>query len=87
MCVIIHNNKLFWHLFAEDLEAALQRSELLLSRLGGVLGNTEDKLGIKLPGSRNAPGLGNLGINQRSVVLEVGTEALGLESKPDWLAY
>lgn len=75
-------NELKSHLFAEDLEAALKGSELLLRRLRGVLGNTKDQLGIQLPGSGDVPGLSNLSINERGVVLEVGTEALRLKSEP-----
>jgi hypothetical protein len=67
--------------FAENLEAVLDRSKGLLARLRGR--GTEDQLGVQLPGSRDVPGLGDLLINQRAVVLQVGTETLGLKGNPN----
>lgn len=68
-------------LFSENLEAVLNGSELLLAGLGGR--STEDQLGIQLPGGRDVPGLGDLLIDQRAVVLEVSTETLRLKGDPD----
>jgi hypothetical protein len=81
--VTLCNFKMLYYLcgLAEDLEAVLNRSKSLLSSLGG--GNTEDHLGIQLPRGGQAPGLGDLLVNQGAVVLEVGAEALGLKSEPD----
>lgn len=72
---------LYIYLFAEDLQAGLKRLESLLAGLRS--GSTENELGIQLPRGGQVPGLGNLGINQRAVVLKVGTEAFGLKGKPD----
>jgi len=68
-------------LFAENLEAILNRSESLLARLRSR--STKDQLSIQLPRSREVPGLSDLLIDQRAVVLQVGTETLGLKGDPD----
>jgi hypothetical protein len=72
---------LYAYLFAENLEAVLNGSESLLARLRGR--STEDQLGVQLPRSRDVPGLSDLLIDQRAVVLQVGAETLGLKGKPD----
>lgn len=69
-------------LFAKDLEAVLQGRESLLARLRGR--DAKDQLSVELPRGRQVPLLLDLLVNERAVVLQVGTEALGLQSGPDW---
>ena len=63
------------------LEQLLNRLESLVTGLAGPA--TKDELGAELPVGGDLPLLGDLGINDGVVVLEVGTETLGLESNPD----
>lgn len=66
---------------AVDLEDLGDGLGLLGAGLAGA--TAEDELGIELPGGGDLPGLGDLGVDEGVVVLEVGTETLGLESGPD----
>ena len=68
-------------LSAENLDTLLDRNVLL----GGGLAllSTEDELSVESPCGGDLPGLSNLGIDQRVVVLEVGTETFSLESSPE----
>lgn len=55
---------------AKDLDALLQGLELLGAGLASFA--TKDKLGIELPVGGQTPGLGNLLVDERVVVLQVG---------------
>jgi hypothetical protein len=59
---------------------ALDLLELLLARLAGTA--TEDQLAAELPLKGNVPVVSRLLVNERVVVLQVGAEALSLESRP-----
>jgi hypothetical protein len=50
----------------------------------GRLNRTKDELSLEIPLARNVEGLGQAGVDQRVVVLEVGAEAEGLETSPDY---
>ncbi|KUI71595.1 hypothetical protein VM1G_11752 [Cytospora mali] len=66
---------------AEGLELALDGGEGLLASLAGLA--AEDELGAELPALGDVPLGDDLGVDQGVVVLEVGTETLGLEGGPD----
>jgi hypothetical protein len=70
-----------YNLSTVNLESLLNWLESLLAGLGNW--GTNDQLGLQLPGLWNAPDALDLGIDQWVVVLEVGTETLGLEGSPD----
>jgi hypothetical protein len=59
---------------------ALHLLELLLAGLACAA--TKDQLASKLPLERDAPVLGGLLVDDRVVVLEVGTKTLGLQGDP-----
>ena len=69
------------HLSTKDLELLLEGAEFLLTGPGGLA--AEDELGLELPAGGDLPLLGDLGVDERVVVLKVGTETLGLESGPE----
>lgn len=66
----------------KDLDALLNRLESLFGcrRLNGA----KDKLGLELPLGGDIKGLGQTGVDQRVVVLKVGTEAKGFQTGPDY---
>ena len=66
---------------AVDLEDLTDGLGLLGAGLASAA--AKDELGVELPGGGDLPGLGDLGVDQGVIVLEVGTETLGLESGPD----
>lgn len=68
-------------LSTEDLEAVLDGELVLGAGLAGAA--AEDELGVELPVVGDAPFAGDLGVDQRVVVLKVSTETLGGESGPD----
>ena len=68
-------------LFAENLEAVLERRKGLLAGLAGR--GTEDELGVEFPRSGDVPLLLDALVDQGAVVLEVGAETFGLEGGPD----
>jgi hypothetical protein len=59
---------------------ALDLLELLLARLAGTA--TEDQLAAELPLKGDVPVISSLLVNEGVVVLQVGAEALSLESRP-----
>ena len=67
-------------LSAVDLEPITQLAERLVASWAGR--GAEDKLGVELPGLGHAPGLLDASIDQRVVVLQVGTQALGHQGGP-----
>lgn len=69
------------HLSTEDLDLLLNGLELLGAGLAGAA--ADDELRAELPAGGDVPGLGDLGVDQGVVVLEVGAEALDLERAPD----
>lgn len=68
-------------LSAKDLDTLINALEGLLTSL--TVPVAKDELGVELPGDRDLPGFGNLLVDDRVVVLEVGTETLGLEGGPE----
>jgi hypothetical protein len=54
--------------------------EGLVAGAGG--GRAEDQLGIEFPVLGHVPLLGDLGVDERVVVLQVAAQALGLERRP-----
>ena len=48
------------------------------------LNRTKDELSLEIPLARNVEGLGQAGVDQGVVVLEVGAEAEGLKTSPDY---
>jgi hypothetical protein len=66
---------------AKDLEAVLERSKGLLKRAAS--GGTKDELGVELPVGGDVPGVLDLLVDQRAVVLQVGAEAFRGEGGPD----
>lgn len=71
------------HLSAEDLEALLDGLEVLGASIAGLA--AEDELGVELPAVGDAPLAGDLGVDERVVVLQVGAEALGRQGRPDYV--
>lgn len=71
------------HFFSrtKDLDTVLERLKLLVAGLAGAA--PKDQLGIQPPGPGQAPGGGDLVVDDRVVVLEVGAEALELEGGPE----
>lgn len=55
----------------------------LILGLGNVALAAEDELRVELPRGRNPPRLGDLGVDQGVVVLEVGTDTLRREGDPE----
>lgn len=72
-------------LLAEDLDAFLNR--LLGFFASCNFGAAEDQLRNQTPFAGEVPLLGNLLINKRVVVLQVGTKAEGLKTSPDWASF
>jgi hypothetical protein len=70
-------------LLAKDLDTFLNRFLRLLA--GSSLGATEDELGNQMPFGGDVPVLGDGGVDEGVVVLEVCAEAEGFEAGPDWL--
>jgi len=64
-----------------DLEDLANGLGLLGAGLAGA--STEDELGVELPRGGDLPGLGDLGVGEGVVMLEVGAEAFGFEGGPD----
>lgn len=69
-------------LLPENLHSLLNRLLRLLTRR--TLGTPEDELRDEPPLARQVPLLGDGGVDERVVVLQVGAEAEGFESSPDW---
>ena len=67
-------------LSTEDLHALIDGLEALLT--GRCANTTEDELSVKLPAGGQLPLARNALVDQRVVVLKVGTEALELEGSP-----
>lgn len=68
-------------LLAKDLHTLLNGLLGLLP--SGNFGATKDQLGDQTPLGRQVPLLGNLGVDQRVIVLQVGTETKSLKASPD----
>lgn len=68
-------------LSTEDLESLAQILERLRTRLPSL--STKHQLRVQLPAGRNIPRSLHLLVNNWVVVLQVGTESLGLERSPD----
>jgi hypothetical protein len=68
-------------LLAKDLDTLLNRLLRLLA--GRSLGATEDELGNQTPFGGDVPLLGDGGIDEGVVVLQVCAEAEGFEAGPD----
>lgn len=66
---------------AVDLDALTDGLLRLLTSLTGRA--AEDQLGDEVPLSRDVPLLSDLGVDERVIVLQVGTEAEGLKADPD----
>jgi hypothetical protein len=69
-------------LLAKDLDTLLNGLLRLLT--GRSLGATEDELGNQAPFSGDVPLLGDGGVDEGVVVLQVCAEAEGFEAGPDW---
>lgn len=72
---------LFQNLSAKDLDALVDGDERLVAGLVALLA-AKDELGVELPVRRDVPLRGDLLVDERVVVLQVGAQALGLEGDP-----
>lgn len=63
-------------------QPVLDRLECLLSRARTFRWRTEDELSLQTPRKRNVPDLTRLLVRQRVVVLQIASETLSLECRP-----
>lgn len=77
-----HETKRTRLLLAKDLDTLLNRLLHLLASSSLVA--TEDQLGDETPVGGDVPVLGDGGVDEGVVVLQVGAEAEGLEACPDY---